>query len=72
MHLDFLTTIILFESDLDGVLSFQGKMQLEERGAQGFSQPHHFVPHTFMPPSNCDVCDQMIIGIWNKGGYACR
>ncbi|XP_074605890.1 myotubularin-related protein 13-like [Acropora palmata] len=56
----------------------KGKMQLEERGAQGFSQPHHFVQHTFMPPSSCDVCDQMIIGILSKGlkcsecGYNCH
>lgn len=49
------------------MFSFQGKLQVEERGAQGFSQPHHFVPHTFMPPSNCDLCYQMIIGILNKG-----
>lgn len=56
----------------------KGKMQLEERGAQGFSQPHHFVQHTFMPPSSCDVCDQVIIGILSKGlkcsecGYNCH
>ncbi|XP_068760421.1 myotubularin-related protein 13-like [Montipora capricornis] len=56
----------------------KGKMQLQERGAQGFSQPHQFVPHTFMPPSHCDVCYQIIIGILNKGmkctecGYNCH
>lgn len=46
---------------------FQGKLQVEERGAQGFSQPHNFVPHLFVPPSNCDHCYQMIIGILNRG-----
>lgn len=49
---------------------FQGKLQVEERGAQGFSQPHNFVPHLFVPPSNCDYCYQMIIGILNKGNFS--
>ena len=51
----------------NNVLFFQGKLQVEERGAQGFSQPHNFVAHTFMPPSNCDYCYQLIIGILNRG-----
>ena len=42
---------------------------MEERGAQGFSQPHNLVPHLFVPPSNCDYCYQMIIGILNKGDF---
>ncbi|XP_020625172.1 myotubularin-related protein 13-like isoform X2 [Orbicella faveolata] len=56
----------------------KGKLQVEERGAQGFSQPHNFVPHLFVPPSNCDHCYQMIIGILNRGakctecGYNCH
>jgi len=49
------------------IFLFQGKLQVEERGAKGFSQPHNFVAHTFMPPSNCDLCYQMIIGILNRG-----
>ena len=49
------------------LLLLQGKLQVEERGAQGFSQPHNFVPHLFVPPSNCDHCYQMIIGILSKG-----
>ena len=49
---------------------FQGKLQVEERGAQGFSQPHNFVPHLFVPPSNCDHCYQMIIGILNRGDFS--
>ena len=48
---------------------FQGKLQVEERGAKGFSQPHNFVPHLFVPPSNCDLCYQMIIGILNRGDF---
>lgn len=43
---------------------------MEERGAQGFSQPHDFVPHLFVPPSNCDYCYQMIIGILNRGDFS--
>ncbi|XP_048585296.1 myotubularin-related protein 13 isoform X2 [Nematostella vectensis] len=56
----------------------RGKLQEEDRGAQGFSQPHNFVKHMFLTPSNCDYCLQLIIGFVSKGlkctecGYNCH
>ena len=50
------------------IFFFQGKMQVEDKGAQGFSQPHNFNKHTFLTPTNCDYCLQMIIGFVSKGG----
>ncbi|XP_031559820.1 myotubularin-related protein 13-like [Actinia tenebrosa] len=45
----------------------RGKLQVEDKSAQGFSQPHNFQKHMFLTPTNCDYCLQLIIGFVSKG-----
>jgi hypothetical protein len=53
-----------FDVDID---LLQGKLQVEDKGAQGFSQPHNFQKNLFLTPTNCDYCLQLIIGFVSKG-----
>ena len=55
---------------------FQGKLQIEDYSQKGFTQPHSFEPHSFVTPTNCDLCLQMMWYI-AKGGkfpqsHACK
>ncbi|CAB3984119.1 Myotubularin-related 13 [Paramuricea clavata] len=49
----------------------KGKLQIDDYSQQGFTQPHTFEAHSFVTPTNCDFCLQMMWYI-GKGGCKCK